>query len=285
MKDKKLLTVLKGMIVGGTMLVPGCSGGSMAMILGVYNQLVTSVSSFFKHKRQSALFLALFALGGGVGMLLFAKPLLRLIERFPMPMLYLFLGAVAGSVPLVFRQARVHSFSWKIPVYIVLGLVAVFLIAALPTDIFQSQRQAGLTSSLLLALAGVIAAVALVLPGISISYLLLVMGLYDEIMRAIGDFYLPFLIPFGVGLILGVVLTTRLLERAMNRHPLPTYLIILGFMFGSMVEVFPGIPPWPEVLLCLVTLAAGFVAIRLLSRKEERAAAAGPDAIQKKVSE
>ena len=93
MKDKKLLTVLKGMIVGGTMLVPGCSGGSMAMILGVYNQLVTSVSSFFKHKRQSALFLALFALGGGVGMLLFAKPLLRLIERFPMPMLYLFLGA------------------------------------------------------------------------------------------------------------------------------------------------------------------------------------------------
>ena len=100
-----------------------------------------------------------------------------------------------------------------------------------------------------MALAGVIAAVALVLPGISISYLLLVMGLYDEIMRAIGDFYLPFLIPFGVGLILGVVLTTRLLERAMNRHPLPTYLIILGFMFGSMVEVFPGIPPWPEVLL------------------------------------
>ena len=117
-------------------------------------------------------------------------------------------------------------------------------------------------------LAGVIAAVALVLPGISVSYFLLLLGLYDETMRAITTFYFPFLIPLALGLLLGIILTTKLLERAMKRHPQPTYLIILGFVLGSIAEVFPGIPTWPELLLCLVTLAAGFLAIYFLSRQE-----------------
>ena len=206
---EKVITALKGLVVGGTMLVPGASGGSMAMILGVYDKLVSSVSSFLKHKRASFVFLALFAAGGLLGMIAFAKPLLALIERYPMPMQYFFLGAVAGFI----------------------------------------------------------AAVALVLPGISVSYLLLLMGLYDETMRAISTFYLPFLIPLGLGLVAGIVPTTKVLERAIERHPHPTYLIMLGFMLGSMAELYPGIPDWSGVPLCLLTLAAGFCIIWGISRK------------------
>ena len=76
MKENWLKIFLKGLCVGGTMLVPGVSGGSMAMILGIYDKLITSVSSFFACKKRNALFLLLFALGGGAGMLLFANPLL-----------------------------------------------------------------------------------------------------------------------------------------------------------------------------------------------------------------
>mgnify|MGYP005776197081 FL=1 len=90
MKQNKLESFLKGMIIGGTMLVPGVSGGSMAMILGIYSRLVSSVSSFTKDKKGNFLFLVIFSLGGGTGMLLFARPLLSLIERYPMPMLYFF---------------------------------------------------------------------------------------------------------------------------------------------------------------------------------------------------
>ena len=104
-KHTYLTAVPKGMIVGGTMLVPGVSGGSMAMILGVYDRLVSSVSSFMKHKKESLAFLSLFSLGGGLGMILFARPLLALIERYPVPALYFFLGAVAGGVPLIVRKA------------------------------------------------------------------------------------------------------------------------------------------------------------------------------------
>ena len=78
-KDSSISVMLKGICVGGTMLVPGCSGGSMAMILGVYDRLVSSVSSFMKHKKESLFFLTLFCLGGGLGMILFARPMLSLI--------------------------------------------------------------------------------------------------------------------------------------------------------------------------------------------------------------
>ena len=271
-EENKLFLAFKGFIVGGTMLVPGMSGGSMAMILGIYDKLVSAVSSFLKHKRASLIFLGVFCLGAGVGMLLLAKPLLALIERFPMPMMYFFLGAVAGGVPLVFREARIRRVTWRAPVYIAIGLAVVYLFTLLPSGGDQSEMEAGLVSALLLLVSGLIAAVGLVLPGISVSYLLLLMGLYDETMRAIGELYFPFLIPFGVGLLLGIVLTTKALEHAMTVHPGPTYLIILGFVLGSMVEVFPGIPGgWPERLLCLVTLAAGFGAIWLLSWKERHA--------------
>ena len=264
MKSRSVLTVIKGMIVGGTMLVPGVSGGSMAMILGIYDKLVSSVSSFAKHKRESLIFLGQFSLGGGLGMLLFARPILGLIERFPMPMLYFFLGAVAGGVPLILRET---SFSFREPAWLTLGLLAVFGSSCLPEGLFAAEM-AGAAGFLFLMAAGVAAAAALVLPGISVSYLFLVLGIYDELMRSISTLRLSFLVPLALGLLLGVVLTTRVLETAMNRHPRPTYLMILGFVFGSMAEVFPGIPSRTELLVCLAALAAGFGVIRLVTASE-----------------
>lgn len=267
-KEKNLLVVLKGMIVGGTMLVPGISGGSMAMILGIYSRLVSSVSSFMKNKRHNALFLIMFSVGGGLGMFFFAKPLLSLIESYPMPMIYFFIGAVAGGVPLIIKHAKLNRFYWKILVYVAFGVLMVFLISVLPESSNQGSMAVGIKSFIFLMTAGFIAAVALVLPGISISYLLLIIGLYDETMRAISELYLPFLIPLGIGLILGIVLTTRFLEHAMEKYPQATYLVILGFVFGSMAEIFPGVPSGMDIFVCVLMFTVGFVTIWFLSRKE-----------------
>lgn len=253
------------------MLVPGVSGGSMAMILGIYGRLVSSVSSFLKDIRGNFLFLLTFALGGAVGMVLFANPLLGLINRYPMPMLYFFIGAVAGGIPMIYKEAKIRAFSWKIPVYIVLGAALVILLEKLPTGDFALDLGGGLGNMAMLVVAGIFAAVALVLPGISVSYLFLVMGMYDVIMEAIGSLYLPFLIPLGAGLLLGILLTTRILELAMERFPQGTYLIILGFVIGSVAEVFPGIPTLGQLPVCILTLLAGFAVIYYLSRQEAAA--------------
>lgn len=263
MQKGMIHTVLKGMCVGGTMLVPGVSGGSMAMILGVYDRLVTSVSSFMKHKKDSLVFLGLFSLGGVLGMILFANPLLYLIEKYPMPMLYFFIGAVAGGIPLMYEKSQVEGITWKAVFYLILGAAIVILMTLFPQGGIQQTK--GAAGAGILLVAGLLAAVALVLPGISVSFMLLVMGIYETVVEAIGSLRLEILIPLGVGVLLGIVLTTKFLEMAMNRYPQPTYLMILGFIVGSVGEIFPGIPVGIEWITCSLMLVAGFGIIRLIS--------------------
>ena len=267
-KNENINAVIKGAIIGGTMLVPGVSGGSMAMILGIYNRLIGAVSSFFKDKKRNLIFLILFVIGAGVGMLLFAKPLLVLIENYTKPMMYFFMGAVAGGIPMMYRHAQIKEPSFKLAIYVLIGMAIVLLFAFLPEDIFAGTDAADKTNIIIQVIAGIIAAIALVLPGISVSYMLLIMGLYDKTMSAIAELDIIFLLPMAVGLILGIVLITKLLENAMERYPQPTYLIILGFIIGSITQVFPGLPQSYEWIICAVLAIAGYYLIRLISTAE-----------------
>lgn len=184
-----------------------------------------------------------------------------------MPMSYFFLGAVAGSVPMIYRKTTVKSFSFSVPIYVLLGMAAVWLIEFLPTS--EASTLSGVGKVLFLMLAGVIAAVALILPGISVSFVMLMMGLYDQMVRAMDGLDFSFLIPLGLGLGLGILSTAKVLAVLMERFPLATYLVILGFMIGSVLSVFPGLPTLVEVVPCLITFALGFTAIYQLSKRED----------------
>lgn len=271
-KDNNILTMLKGMIIGATMLVPGVSGGSMAMLLSVYDRLISAVSSFQKDKKGNLMFLALFSVAGGLGMVLFANPLLELIGRYPMPTRFFFVGAVAGGIPFIFREAKVRQFSWKVPCAVIAGLLMVLFFSAIPVENVRLETEGGVMGTLFLLIAGFIAAIALVLPGISVSYLLLLLGIYDATMEAISALKLSFLIPLGVGVLLGIFLTTKILEQAMEKYRQTTYLMILGFVLGSVVEVFPGIPSASELVLSVLMLFLGFSVIQWLAWKEKKLA-------------
>ncbi len=268
MNRNTFVDIIKGVIVGGSMLVPGVSGATMAMILGIYDHLVKAVSSFFSNWKQNAVLLGTFTAGGIIGILLFAKPLLYATEKWNMPMMYFFMGAVAGSVPMIFGKAGVRKFRPMDLVSMLLGAAMVWMIGSLPAGLFVTDPGRGAVYFALLVAAGVIAAVALVLPGISVSYMLLVLGMYESTIKAIGDLSLSYLVPLGGGVILGVILTTKLLETAMERHGRVTYLIILGFVIGSILQVFPGVPKGFELALCPVMFLISFVIIRKLSALE-----------------
>jgi len=268
MKTNIPAIILKGVIVGGSMLIPGVSGATMAMILGIYDSLVKAVSSFFNHMSQSVLLLGTFCIGGGIGILIFAKPLLYLTESWNMPMMYFFIGAVAGGIPMIFRKAGVKSFSIAYLMWTILGIVIVWMLSVLPTGVFVTDPDKGMIYIILLVLAGIIAAVALVLPGISVSYMLLVLGMYESTIKAINDMSLIYLVPLGAGVLIGIVLTTRILENAMNNYGGPTYLIILGFVIGSILQVFPGVPSGYELIICPILFIVSYVIIRKLSALE-----------------
>ena len=269
MKDH-VITFIKGLFVGSTMLVPGVSGGSMAMILGIYDRLIRAVSSFRKDKRKHAIFLVMFCIGALAGIALFAKPILTAIERWEKPMLYFFIGIVLGGIPLILKKAKVHQWNWKVIVFPLLGAVSVYLLAQLPLMKFDGESES-ILNILMLVAAGFVSAVALVLPGISVSYMLLLLGMYDTTMRAISEFYFPFLLPLGIGLVLGILSTTKLLESFMVRYTQGTYLVIFGFVIGSVFQIIPGMPPSNELILCIGTLCLGMVLITLMLRldKEE----------------
>ena len=120
------------------MLVPGVSGGTMAMLLGIYDRLIYAVSSFRKDIKGNIFFLWMFLLGGLAGMFLFSRPILYLIENFPKPSLFFFLGAVVGGVPMIVRHSSVQKLTFRVAAYVLIGIVIVFLISKLPPDLFSA---------------------------------------------------------------------------------------------------------------------------------------------------
>ena len=262
MDRDNLITILKGMWIGGTMTVPGVSGGSMAMILGVYDRLISSVSSFFKNPGKSMSFLVRFVLGAGVGMVLFSRFISFLFTtRADVPLRFFFLGAVAGGVPMIYREAGIRKISLGAVAYPVIGILGVVILALLPTGLFAPDGSFGPGDVLIQLAGGVIIAVGLVLPGISVSQMLYMLGIYEGIIKNISTLNILPLIPLGAGVLGGIFLTTKVLERLMQRHPQPTYLIILGFMFGSLPELFPGVPQGIDIVYGVIAAALGFAAL------------------------
>ena len=247
-KQSWLRIFFKAAAVGGTMTVPGASGGTMAMILGIYEDLIDAVGGIFSHFRKSLCFLALFCAGALAGMAALAKGVLALLERYPVVVSYFFLGAVAGGIPLIYRRAGVKKMTWQALVWLLAGLLIVCGLALLPKELFATGL-AGDTSSpdmpslphfLWQLVGGCILAAALILPGISVSQMLLMLGLYEPVMEAVSSFQFASLVPLGLGAVLCTLLGTRALGNAMERHPQPTYLLILGFVLGSLGELYPG---------------------------------------------
>ena len=179
-----LSVVLKGFVVGSTMMVPGVSGGSMAMVLGIYDRLISSISSFFKDWKGNALYLLQFGIPALLGIVLCAGPISLLIDYFPIVSMFFFIGLVFGSLPMLYKTARIDRLSWKHILSFVIGAAVVVSMAFLPPmggDAADLQMNAG--TFFLQILTGIVVAVGFILPGISTSYLLLLLGTYDYVIE------------------------------------------------------------------------------------------------------
>ncbi len=272
-----LLTALKGLWIGGTLTVPGVSGGSMAMILNIYDKLLWAVNSLVKkggEKKKAFFFLLWTALGGGVGFVLFSKLVGALLERFPLYVCFFFVGAVVGGIPMVVKKAEIKKFGWLDAVWIALGVVVVWLISLIPSGIFSIDGIGGVGGFALKILCGLILAFGLVLPGISLSQMLYVFGIYGEIVERVSSFDILPLVPFGIGGVVGIFATSWLVDSLLKRFPRQVYLTIFGFLLGSAPAMFKGqsfaVVPWWAYLLFAVLAFLGASAVYFMSVIEEK---------------
>lgn len=296
---KQLEVFLKGLWIGGTMTVPGVSGGTMAILVGIYDRLIGAVSglvpgrngetdskvqaekrtgngtyqfdwaAYRKRALESALFLTWFLLGAGIGMLAFAKLISGLLEQ-PVAGGYLrffFLGAVAGGIPLILSSAKVKKFSIWLILLPVIGAGLVYGLTFLPEEMFSLETAGGAGAFLLKLAGGIILAIALVLPGVSASQMLYTLGIYEELIACIGDFRIVPLIPLGIGTVIGILLVTKTLDLLMSKYPKQTFLIIFGFILGSLPELFPRNAEGNN-LLCGVCVAVGFLLAYGIGKRE-----------------
>lgn len=281
MKNKlksNLDIILKGFIIGSSMSVPGVSGGTMAILLGIYDKLIGAISNFLKDIKGNIIFLIKVCIGAGIGIFSLAFVIKWLLDKFPLPVSFFFLGAVIGGIPALYKKTKETSLKISSGVYFLIGLVIVISIGYIPVGNFDISSGSGLSYYFMLLVTGIIIALALVLPGISTSHMLLVLGMYDTLILAITKFDLVYIGILGITTLIGIFLITKPIEWTMKKFPHQTYCIIIGFVLGSTSEIFrdkilPAIPSgasfsWWVIsfLICIVTFCLGYMSIVSLSR-------------------
>ena len=270
--------MLKGFIIGSSMSVPGVSGGTMAILLGIYDKLISAISNFLKDIKGNTVFLMKFVLGAGVGIGSLAFVIKWLLERFPIPVSIFFLGAVIGGIPALYQKAKEERIRIASGIYFLVGLVIVISIGLIPKGNINIGSGTGISHYLMLLVTGIIVALALILPGISTSHMLLVLGLYDAMLAAITKFDLIYIGGIGISTLIGIFLITKPIEWVMKKYTHQTYSMIIGFVLGSTSEIFqdkvlPSIPEgaefrwwFPTIVFSAVALILGYIGITSLSK-------------------
>lgn len=273
-----LILMIKGFIIGSSMSVPGVSGGTMAILLGIYDKLISSISGFLKDIKNNILFLIKFCIGAGVGIGSLAFVIKWLLEKYPLPVSFFFLGAVIGGIPALSKKVDKAKSKVSSALFFLSGLIIVIAISFIPTGNFNVSSGSGPAHYMMLLVTGIVIALALVLPGISTSHMLLVLGMYDSMIAAITNFDIVYVGILGIATVMGIFLITKPIEWTMNKFPHQTYCMIIGFVLGSTYEIFKDkiIPAVPEsttagwwilaFIISLITFLLGYFAIQSISR-------------------
>lgn len=265
---KRLVNFFKGVAVGVATLIPGVSGGTMAVILGIYDDLIHAIGSYFTDWKRNTILLIEIGLGGLVGIGVFSKLLEVVLSKYPAVMRFFFIGVIFGGLPVLYKKSTTVKKDIKDIVFLVVGFLTVILMSSEPAATTALATAQGFTSIMFLLIAGIIMAIALILPGISGSFMLLALGLYDITLNAINNLKVSFLIPLGFGVVLGTLGTAKAIEKLLQKYPGKTYMLIIGFVLGSILPVFPGVPKGFIMVFSLMAFIAGFGIIYWLGKKE-----------------
>ncbi len=257
-----LSTILKGIAIGMANVIPGVSGGTLAVVFNIYDKFINAITYNVKKLWQNRRFVIPLLGGMALGVLLFSKIISVLYTHFPVQTNCFFTGLIVGSVPLLLKKMLHKETEEKSNVKTIISLCLCVILAAVFLLWFSSLE--GKTAStdiaqfvlpeftwplaLKIFFAGFLGAVAMVIPGISGSLIMLIMGVYTIVITSIPALFssetffhaLILLLPNGAGVLAGLLAGAKLVKFLLNKFPEHTYAIILGLLIGSAVNIFPG---------------------------------------------
>ena len=272
---KFIFRLICGFFLGISVIAPGVSGSVLAVMLGIYPELIRIVSAPFKNFKHNVLYLIPMGIGAVISLALFVLVFSFLFDNYPLQTVVLFIGLIVGGIPSIFKQATSGAFKTR---YIV-GAVLAFLPAALMSQFTGSASAAAAAVPFaFLCISGFIGGIVGIIPGVSVSIVLMLLGVYEYLLHSAAMFTSDLLatasviIPFGVCFVLGLILFSRVVRFVFERYPNFAYYLVLGFMFGTIFSVFPRtFPPTAGALVgCILALIAGLAVSFLFEQLGKR---------------
>lgn len=271
-------SILKGMVIGIANIIPGVSGGTMMVSMGIYDKLIHCITHLFSEFKKSVIFLFPIAIGMVVAIVASSFGLEYLFENFPVQTNLLFIGLIVGGLPAVWKNVKGSSIK---PGHIIAFLAFFALVAGLAVMGEKEGRAADLSFNVVNVVklfgVGVIASATMVIPGVSGSMILLLMGYYNPILTTINDFIRSLaafdvdgilqgcgiLIPFGLGVVAGVFAIAKLIEIIFEKFPLYAYWAIIGLIVASPVAIIAmgnfAVITVLSIVTGLIALVIGFI--------------------------
>lgn len=270
--------LLKGMVMGIANIIPGVSGGTMAVSMGIYDKLIHSVTHLLKEFKESMKFLIPIFLGIGIALVGLSFIIEPAFANFPLQTNCLFIGLIVGGLPAVIKKVKGKGIkiSYILPFLVFFALV-VGMAAIGEKEGAAADLSFSLWSVIKLFVVGIIASATMVIPGVSGSMMLLLMGYYNPIVAAIKNFVTALaafdidgilqgcgiLVPMGLGIVVGVILIAKIIEFIFEKFPLQAYWAIIGLIVASPFAIFllgdVGTITVAGVLVSVITFGVGFV--------------------------
>ena len=227
----------KGIIVGIGGVAPGLSGSVLLVIFGLYQKTINAIGTIFKDFKKNLCFLIPLFLGFGVGVLLFSKVVNFLLNNFEAPTRFAFLGLILGTLPLFWKEVKKEGFSKKYYIAIVAGLIVAILLFYFNANLFPVVTEPNLFQSVIL---GVAVAGSSIVPGVDSAAILSSLGLYELYVKSVAELNFAILIPAGVGLGLGVLVISFIVNKLIKHCYTLTFSIIFGLFLSIIPKVLNG---------------------------------------------
>ena len=255
---KFLVDVIKGALVGVANIIPGVSGGTMMVSMGIYEKIIGVVNNLFKDIKKSIVTLLPIGVGMVLGVAIFSFIIPWCLQVYPFPTSFCFIGLILGGVPAIVKPAKESLVQEKksisaphIITFLIFFALAVVMAAMNETQTSSANFDLNIGFMIAIFLVGVVAAATMVIPGVSGSLVLMILGFYEGIMSSISGFisavfafdwaqifyYVGILAPFGIGVIVGIFAVAKLIEFLFAKFPSVTYSGILGLIVASPIAI------------------------------------------------
>lgn len=255
-----LKNFLKGIVVGIGGVAPGLSGSVLLVVLGLYERVISAIGNLFKDFKKNILFLLPLLLGMGVGFLMFSYTASFLLDHYAFYTRYAFLGLILGTVPLFYREVRKNGFRKRYYPVIVAAAAVGFLVFVLNRDMIPKVEQPQWWQSILF---GIAAAGSFIIPGVDSAAILSACNIYELMLNAVSSFDFPILLPAGVGLAIGVLGISALMNLLIKYAYTGTFSVIFGLFIAIIPTVIMepacAITSIPQGLLALLFAEMGML--------------------------